>query len=221
MRPAIRPLLAAAALVAVAGVAQPVKPAASVVVRGAIVAFTPASAPVVRDAVTTIGPAELAVKANDGATVTVLVPAAVRVAAVAKAGVDAIQPNGFIGTTTKRGRGGVLEAIEVHVFPETMRGTGEGHYPADRGATSTTTNGTVTQVGTIKHHAGRTLTVDYKGGSQQIVVPANVPVVAFAEGTPALLVPGAHVVAVTTRTPEGRLATDRVAVGVGGIVPPM
>ncbi len=210
-----------ATLLAVPAAADLMKPAGPSFVRGTIVAFTPAPAPVVRDAVTIIGPAELSVKANDGATVTVLMPAGGKVAALSKIGLDAIQPNSFIGTAARPGRGGVLEATEVHVFPEAMRGLGEGHYGWDKGPNSTMTNGNVAKVGTIKHHAGRTLTVEYKGGSQQVVVPANVPIVAFAEGSTAQLVPGAHVFAITTKTADGKLAAGQIAVGVGGVVPPM
>ena len=196
----------AAALLATSAAADPVKPAGPAFLRGTIVAA---------DATT------LTVHANDGATVTVALAPGYKVAAVAKIGLDAIRPNSFVGTAAKPGKGGVLEATEVHVFPETMRGVGEGHRPWDLGPTSTMTNGTVTRVGTIKHHAGRTMTVEYKGGAQQIVVPASAPVVAFAEGTPALLVAGAHVFAATVRTAGGWPATADIAVGVGGIVPPM
>ncbi len=212
---------AAAATMTSSATADLMKTAGPTFVRGTIVAFTPAPAPVVRDAVTIIGPAQLTVKANDGETVTVLVPATPRVAALTKIGIDAIQPNSFIGTAARPGRGGVLEATEVHVFPESMRGLGEGHYAWDKGPSSSMTNGNVAKVGTIKHHAGRTLTVDYKGGSQQVVVPANVPIVAFAEGSTAQLVPGAHLFAVVTRTADGKLAASQLAVGLGGVVPPM
>lgn len=202
----IKHVLAAAALLATGAPAQLMKPAGPVFVRGTIVAADPVM---------------LTVKATDGSTVAVMLAPGTKVAALSKIGLDAIKPNSFIGTAAKPGKGGVLEATEVHVFPETMRGLGEGHRPWDQGATSTMTNGNVGSVGTIKHHAGRTLTVDYKGGTQQIVVPANVPIVSFAEGTPAQLVPGAHVFAITQRTPDGKLATNQVAVGIGGVVPPM
>ena len=196
----------AAALLATGASADLMKPAAPAFLRGTIVAA---------DATT------LTVKANDGATVVVALAPGYRVAAVTKIGLDAIKPNSFIGTAAKPGKGGVLEATEVHVFPEAMRGVGEGHHPWDTGPTSTMTNGNVARVGTIKHHAGRTLTVDYKGGTQEIVVPANVPIVAFGEGTPALLTAGAHIFAATARTAGGWPATAEIAVGVGGLVPPM
>lgn len=214
-------ILTATGLLATAAAADLMKPVGATFVRGTIVAFAPAPAPVVRDAVTTIGPAELTVKAADGTTVTVLLPAAVKVAALSKIGLDAIQPNSFIGTAARPGRGGVLEATEVHVFPEAMRGLGEGHYGWDKGPNSSMTNGNVARVGTIKHHAGRTMTVEYKGGTQRVVVPGNVPIVAFAEGNAAQLVAGAHVFAVTMKTAEGRLAANQVAVGTGGVIPPM
>ena len=198
--------IAAATLLATAASADLMKPAAPVFVRGTIVAADPAL---------------LTVKATDGTTVAVMLAPGTKVAALSKIGLDAIKPNSFIGTTAKPGKGGVLEATEVHVFPEAMRGLGEGHYGWDRGPTSTMTNGNVGKVGTIKHHSGRTLTVDYKGGTQEVVVPARVPIVAFAEGTAAQLVAGAHVFLVTTKTPDGKLAANQVAVGVGGVVPPM
>ena len=181
----------------------------------------PAAPVVVRGTITAVDPAGLSVKGNDGVPVTIVLAPGFKVAALSKIGIDAILPNSFIGTAAKPGKNGVLEATEVHVFPESMRGLGEGHRAWDTGPTSTMTNGNVGKVGTIKHHAGRTLTVDYKGGTQEIVVPARVPIVAFAEGTPAQLVPGAHIFAFTMRTPDGKLATNQVAVGVGGVVPPM
>lgn len=183
------------------------KPAAPVVVRGTITAVDPAGA--------------LSVKANDGSALTVVLAPGAKVAALSKIGLDDIKPNSFIGTAAKPGKNGVLEATEVHVFAESMRGLGEGHRAWDTGPTSTMTNGNVGKVGTIRHHSGRTLTVDYKGGTQEVVVPARTPIVAFADGTTAQLVPGAHIFAFTMRTPDGKLATNQVAVGVGGVVPPM
>lgn len=197
----------AATLLATGASADLMKPSAPVVVRGTITAVDAGGA--------------LSVKANDGTALTVVLAPDAKVAALTKIGIDDIKANSFIGTAAKPGKNGVLEATEVHVFPESMRGRGEGHRPWDQGATSTMTNGNVGKVGTIRHHSGRTLTVDYKGGTQQVVVPANVPVVAFAEGSAAQLVPGAHIFAFTMRTPDGRLATNQVAVGVGGVVPPM
>ena len=196
----------AAALLASGASADLMKPSAPVVVRGTI---------------TAVDPAGLSVKANDGTALTIVLAPATKVAALTKIGIDDIKPNSFIGTAAKPGKNGVLEATEVHVFAETMRGLGEGHRAWDTGPASTMTNGNVGKVGTIKHHAGRTLTVDYKGGTQEIVVPARVPIVAFAEGSAAQLVPGAHIFAFTMRTPDGKLATNQVAVGVGGVVPPM
>jgi len=200
-------LAAAAMLLATAASAELMAPSAPIVVRGTITAVDATGA--------------LSVKANDGTALTVVLAPDTRVAALTRIGLDDIKANSFIGTAAKPGKNGVLEATEVHVFPESMRGRGEGHRPWDQGPTSTMTNGNVGKVGTIRHHKGRTLTVDYKGGTQSVLVPDNVPVVAFADGSAAQLVPGAHIFAFALRTPEGKLATNQVAVGLKGVVPPM
>jgi hypothetical protein len=89
------------------------------------------------------------------------------------------------------------------------------------GNVASMTNGSVGAVGSAKGVSGRTLTVDYKGGQQKVVVPANVPVVMLEAGTAALLVPGAHIFTRATKGPDGRLMTTSVAVGIKGTVPPM
>ena len=72
-------------------------------------------------------------------------------------------------------------ALEVHVFPESMRGTGEGYRPFDLQPQSTMTNGTV---GALTGTIGRTLTITYQGGKQTIVVPPDTPVVTYEPGSP-------------------------------------
>ncbi|MBV8971393.1 MAG: hypothetical protein JO290_03785 [Sphingomonadaceae bacterium] len=213
---------AATALSAAPAAAAPeaARPAGPAFVRGTITAFTPAPPPIVRDAVTTLLPAEVTVKPAEGAPVTVLIAAGQRVLTASRADVAALTAGSYIGTVARPRRNHVLEASEVHVFAEPLRGTDEGQRPWEP-TRATLTAGTLAQVGTIRHHAGRTLTIDWKGGSQQVVVPANAPVTTIAEGAMATLVPGARVIATGTRTPDGRVAAAQVIVGVGGAVPAM
>jgi hypothetical protein len=105
------------------------------------------------------------------------------------------------------------------VFPEAMRGAGEGHYPWDLQPESTMTNATVAAV--VSASAGRELTVIYKGESQKIMVPADVPVVTFEPSDRSMLTPGAHVFLTAQRAADGSLTAARVAVGKDGLVPPM
>ena len=164
----------------------------------------------------------LIVTARDGHEVTVLLTPDASVSQTTVISLDAIKPTSYIGTTAEPDAKGQLIAVEVHVFPEAMRGTGDGHRPWDLTAKSTMTNGNVSTVaggaGKVK---GRMLTVDYKDGSKQIFVPANVPVVAFAPGSLADLKPGAKVFLGGKSLGENKVGANRVVVGAGGTTPPM
>lgn len=126
----------------------------------------------------------------------------------------------FIGTTAVQGKDGRLYAREIHVFPESMRGAGEGHYPM--GAPSTTmTNGNVEAVtGSVTQSTGAgadagagrlVLRISYKGGQSRVEVPPNVAVTMMRIGTRALLRPGASVTVVAQPAAAG-LSADTVIV---------
>jgi hypothetical protein len=153
-----------------------------------------------------------------GATVTAnLLPDTI-VTAVVPTTLDAIKPGSFIGTAAMPGPNGTLIAIEVHVFPESMRGLGEGHRPYDLQPESTMTNGTV---GTVTGTSGPTLTVAYKGGEKAVTVPPDAPIVTFEPGGRDLLAKGAHAIAFTVKAADGSLVIPRILVGKDGFVPPM
>jgi hypothetical protein len=127
----------------------------------------------------------------------------------------------FIGTTAVQRADGKLHATEIHIFPESMRGAGEGHYPM--GAPNTTmTNGNIEAVtGSVTRsasgHAGMlTLQVSYKGGQSRIVVPPNVTVTMMQPGSPALLQPGANVTVLARSSPTGLLANAIIVHGRAG-----
>ncbi len=129
-----------------------------------------------------------------------------------------IKPGSYIGTAAVPGKGGVLVALEVHVFPEALRGTGDGHRPFDLQPDSTMTNGTV---GDVTASNGETLIVTYKGGQQTVVVPQGTPIVTIAPGSRALLTQGAHVIAFADKAADGKLTAARILAGKDGLVPPM
>ena len=175
----------------------------------------------VRGTVASLDGSTLHLTAKDGKDTTVMLAPQTNVATTSVIGIDAIQPNSFIGTAAEPGKDGVLRAVEVHVFPEAMRGLGEGHRPWDLSKTSSMTNGNVRTVGKPRHGKGRELIVDYKGGQQTVVVPLNVPIVAFAAGSLADVKPGTHVFAVTRTGADGMAATNQLVVGANGSTPPM
>jgi hypothetical protein len=139
-------------------------------------------------------------------------------AAIVPIKLEDIKPGSFIGSAAMPQPDGSQKALEVHVFPEAMRGTGEGHRPFDLQPQSTMTNGTV---GAVTGSAGRTLTVSYQGGEKTILVPPDTPVVTYEPGTKALLVAGAHVILMGTRAEDGKITATRISVGKDGLVPPM
>jgi hypothetical protein len=155
---------------------------------------------------------------RSGEKVTVTLPANTVVVAIVSIRLEDIKPGSFVGSAAVPQEDGTQRALEVHVFPESMRGTGEGHRPFDLQPQSTMTNGTV---GAVTGSVGRTLKVTYQGGEKTIVVPENTPVVTYEPGSAAMLVPGAHVILMGTRAEDGQMSATRISVGKDGLVPPM
>lgn len=181
---------------------------------------------------------DLDVRTNTGQVVTVRMADNLRVSARSAADPGSVAPGAFIATTAIPQPDGTLKAVEVRIFPESMRGVGEGHRPIDTETGSTMTNATVTSVApatkaspgstmtnaTVANVASsgsaRRITVKYKGGEQTVVIGADVPVLMVEAGDPSMLVPGAHVVVTAAKQLDGTLTTDRISVGTNGIVPP-
>ncbi|WP_093460142.1 hypothetical protein [Pseudomonas sp. NFR16] len=136
---------------------------------------------------------------------------------VSKTDIESIKPDSFIGSAAIPQADGSLKALEVTVFEASLKGSGEGHYGwqnAD-GSTGTMTNGTV---GKLSKANGRTLSVGYKGGEKQLVVPQDVPIAYVEAGKVDQLVKGAKVVVFPGE--DGKTARG-VAVGKDGFQPPM
>ena len=170
----------------------------------------------------------LTIKTEDGKSETVDVGGA-KFAWVVPSSLDAIKDGVFIGTATKGEN--PMTALEVVLFPESMRGTGEGHYGWDSIADQTAAGGTVVKSsmtnGTVKADAAgasgvKTLTVGYgkDGAAKTIEVPPTAPIVAFEPADKAILTPGSKIFAVVDKAGskiEGKL----IAVGKDGLTPPM
>jgi hypothetical protein len=161
----------------------------------------------------------LEVRTRSGELLTVRLAENLGVSAVVRRDLSAVIPGTFIGTASLPRPDGTQQALEVLIFPETARGSGEGHYPWDLQPGSMMTNATVADV--VAVDAGRRMTLKYKDGETVVVVPLDVPVVTFEPGDHTLLVPGAHVMFGATRQSDGALTASRVSVGKDGLVPPM
>jgi hypothetical protein len=139
--------------------------------------------------------------------------------AMVKASMADIKPGMFVGSTAMPAADGSLQAVEVHIFPEEMRGTGEGHRSWDLTPNSTMTNASVET--SVAGSNGQMLTVKYKGGEKKIAVTPQTVVVAYAPGDKAEVTPGTHIFVAVDKQPDGTLTTPRITYGRDGLVPPM
>ncbi len=184
------------------------------------IAQAPANPPVrLRGTVERIDRTNLTVKTNDGQSMNVKLADNFVVMGIAKASLADVASGKFIGTTTVGERDGALVALEVHIFPENMRGTGEGHYDWDLRPSSKMTNANVASVTSMGKD--RVLTVQYKGGEKKVLVPEKAVIVSFTPTDRSELKPGAQVFVNAQRQPDGTLTAARVNVGLHGQVPPM
>jgi len=178
------------------------------------------------------------VKTRDGAELRITLMDNGILVAIIKATLADIKPGLFVGSTGMPQPDGTQKAIEVHIFPEAMRGTGEGHRSMATMPGSTMTNATVAGVsssaadtrGTMTNATvgsvgaagqGRMLKLSYRGGEQTVFVSDKTPVVVVETGSRGSLTPGAHVIVYAQRDTTGDLAAQRISVGANGSVPPI
>ncbi len=199
------PKLAAALLAALLPLAAPLPPAAA---QGAPVR--------INGTVTALAGDHLAVRSLDGDALDILLPPNVRIGAVQDRTLASIQPGEFVGSAARRGQDGKLHALEVHVFPESMRGTGEGHRPMEA-PEQTMTNATVDGIAAAAD--GRTLHLRYPGGEQVIEVAPDVRVVGLLPGDRSLLVPGAAVTVRAMQEDNDSLTAVSVQAEKNGVKP--
>src|ERR1700724_2859424 len=161
----------------------------------------------------------LSVKSRSGEDVKLHMTGDMRVVGITRISLSDIKVGSFIGTTTVPGPDGSQDAVEVHVFPEDMRGTGEGSRPYDLRPNSTMTNATVAQ--TVAGNDGHTLMIKYKDGEKKVVVSPETPVVTYVPADKSELKAGAKVIAAMKKLPDVSYEPTRVSVGRDGLTPPM
>jgi hypothetical protein len=160
------------------------------------------------------------VKNRDGAELKLTVTDKPLFVAIVKATMADIKPGMFVGSTGVTQPDGTQKAIEVHIFPESMRGTGEGHYDWDLKPQTKMTNANVEQ--TVGGVDGQMLSVKYKDGEKKLLVTPETVVVTYATGDRDDLKPGTKVfVGAAKKQPDGTVQTPRITYGKDGLTPPM
>ena len=172
----------------------------------------------VRGAITAVEGDLLNVHSNRGEDLQINLTKDTQVRGVTLAQVSEIKPGSYIGSAAVAQPDGTLKALEVHVFPPQMAGTGDGHRAFDLGKDSTMTNGSV---GDLVTSNGRTITVNYKGGQKKILIPDDVPIVNLVPGDRSLLQPGVKVVLQAQKAADGSLSAQSISAGENGLTPPM
>jgi hypothetical protein len=194
----------------------------------ALLSLTPAwcfaqNAPVAvaRATIESIAPdgASLGVRTRAGEDRTVRLGPKTGFVLVAPATLADVKPGAYIGVAAMPGENGEQKAMDIHIFPEAMRGTGEGFRAYDLAPGSTMTNGNIDA--RVDAASGPRLTVTYKGGQQTIVVDPKTPIVAFEPGARDAVKPGAAIIARGARQDDGSIDAAFVLVGKDGLVPPM
>jgi hypothetical protein len=160
------------------------------------------------------------VKNRDGAELKLTVTDPQLYVAIVKSTMADIKPGQFVGATGVTQPDGSQKAIEVHIFPESMRGTGEGHYDWDLKPNTKMTNANVEQ--TVAGVDGPILSVKYKDGEKKVVVTPETTVVTYVIGDKNDLKPGTRIfVGAAKKQADGTLQTPRVTYGKDGLTPPM
>jgi hypothetical protein len=161
----------------------------------------------------------LTIKSREGQQVTITLAPNVTVAYLVKKSLADIKPGDFVASTSMKGTDGKNHSVELRIFPEAMRGAGEGQYPWDLEPGSLMTNATVSGIASAPQ--GQTLKVTYKGGESELVVGPDTPILGYGTGDMSLLKPGAAVFIVAQKQADGGLTAARVTVEKDGVKPPM
>jgi hypothetical protein len=160
------------------------------------------------------------VKNRDGAELKLTVTDKPLFVAIVKATMADIKPGMFVGSTGVTQEDGSQKAIEVHIFPESMRGTGEGHYDWDLKPQTKMTNANVEQ--TVAGVDGQILSVKYKDGEKKVLVTPETAVVTYVTGDRNDLKPGIKIfVGAAKKQADGTVQTPRITYGKDGLTPPM
>ena len=173
----------------------------------------------IRGTITALEGNVLSVKSRDGKDLTVNLADNLAVSGTKAITMADIKPGDYVGSAAIKRPDGTLVALEVHLFPAALRGVvPEGHTPWDLEPGSTMTNATLAAV--VQAAGGREITLEYKGGSQKILVPEGVPMATTVPGDRSLLVPGAYVFLVAPVAPDGKISASNIQVSKDGVKPP-
>jgi hypothetical protein len=173
----------------------------------------------VRGTITGLEGNVLSVKTREGENIKINLPDNVGVSAAKNITMADIKPGDFVGTATMKNAQGALVAMEVHLFPAALRGVvSEGHMNWDLAPGSLMTNATLSSA-PVQVSGGREMTLQYKDGSQKVIIPEGIPIFTTVPGDRSLLVPGATIFTGAQMGADGKITTARIQVSKDGARP--
>jgi hypothetical protein len=162
---------------------------------------------------------QLTVKSRDGQSVAITLADNVGIVYLVKKSMADVKSGDYLASTGIKGTDGKIHAIEVRIFPEALRGAGEGQYAWDLKPDTVMTNATAGQI--TKSPDGNVVSVTYKGTTSDYTIDPTTPIFTYAQGDTSLLVPGAAVFVIATKKDDGTLTAARLTAEKDGVKPPM
>jgi len=172
----------------------------------------------VRGAITAIDGNVLSVKSREGQDLKIELAPNATFAYMKALKLSDIAPGTPLGTSAVKGPDGKIVARELHLFAKDRPIPNEGHRPWDLEPGSTMTNAMVTAM--VQARNGHELTLKYKYGAQQVIVPDNIPIVMAVDGDRSLLVAGQYAVIAISTDAGGKMTATRVQITKDGVKPP-
>jgi len=173
----------------------------------------------IRGTIVTFADNVLTLKPKSGRDETIAMAPNFKVSKLVKRKLGDIKSGDFVASTGMRHPDGTIHAVEIRIFPEALRGGGEGQFPWDLSPNSVMTNATVT--GIAGAPKGKTFTVQYKGTTSTYIVDPSTPIFAQERGDASLLKPKTYVVVLASRHPDGSLTGAYVTATANGVRPRM
>lgn len=201
--------------------------ASMIALGGAAMAATPPLP--IRGTIDTVNGSVLSVTEISGAKISVTLAANAVITDVVPSSLADVKAGSYVGTAAIKQPNGNYRAMELQIFPASMRGIGLGTRQWNLAPHSTMTNGTVGglshaggTVGAVSGSGNLTLTVNDGSGTKTVLIPQTVPVVTYTPGSTADLQPGAHIIFFPAgAVANGSVTSAHVSVGKNGLTPPM
>jgi Domain of unknown function (DUF5666) len=194
--------------------------ALALTVTGAVTLAQNAPPRVIRGEIVSVDGSNIAVRSRSGEAIKLHLKDGQEFAAIIPAQLSDIKPGVFVGAAAMPGNDGTLTAMEVHIFPEALRGSGEGFRAFDLAPGSTMTNANISAI--VDTVSGPKLTLTYKGGEQTVMVDKSTPIVTFAPGVASDLAVGASIKLYgASVAADGAYEAARIQVGRNGTKVPM